>query len=119
MDFICRWIDVTKSQSIDQDLTDEQYEVILEMYKLCDGNPVAAERTILDIVQRDPGNKVLGRLGAGLLEDLIEHFPEYLDRFIAAARSNSKIRVCLANVVLSDERVADKLKLDSFLAASE
>jgi len=51
MDFICRWIDVTKSQSIDQDLTDEQYEVILEMYKLCDGNPVAAERTILDIFQ--------------------------------------------------------------------
>jgi hypothetical protein len=56
-------------------------------------------QAILEVLKRDPGDKVLGVLAAGPLEDLIHyHGSQYIDRIEEEARRNPKFRHLLGGV---------------------
>jgi len=54
---------------------------------------------ILEVLNKEPSQKVIGVLAAGPLEDLIEaHGPEYIERIEREAKNNPKFRYLLGGV---------------------
>ena len=54
---------------------------------------------ILEVLRRNPGDKVLAVLAAGPLEDLINHHgPQYIDRIEAESKTNPQFRRLLGGV---------------------
>lgn len=58
-------------------------------------NPDAAADEILKIIDHKPSDRVLNRLGAGPVEELLVANPQYLERLILEASDPLALRKCL------------------------
>lgn len=78
---------------------DPLFWAVDQFFTFSDENPELCWHAIIEILSRQPCEKVLGMLAAGPLEDLIEfHGPVYIDRIEAAARNDPGFRQLLTGV---------------------
>ena len=72
---------------------------IERFFDLMQEQPNECWQAILAVLDREPGENVLGILGAGPLEDLIhEHGPAFIDRIEFEARENPPFKALLTRV---------------------
>lgn len=98
-----RWISTyIEHQGLDEvsnGENDPRFWAIDAFSRLNDEDPELCWKAILEILRRKPGNKVLGVLAAGPLEDLIGyHGPGFIDRIETEARTNPDFRYLLGGV---------------------
>ena len=72
---------------------------VMKFFELMPHNPQMCWKAILEILYRNPQEKVLGVLAAGPLEDLIEdHGPEFIEEIELEAKENPEFRQLLKGV---------------------
>lgn len=96
------WVDgyiSAQQQPVPRQQDDGPHWAVQRFFDLEQDHPELCWQAILQILHRRPGDKVLGLLAAGPLEDLIDsHGPAYIDRIEAEAGGNPEFRRLLAGV---------------------
>jgi len=97
--WIAAYIARQASDAIPGPDNDPQFWAVDTFFRLNDEDPALCWKAILEILGRKPGDKVLGVLAAGPLEDLVGcHGPAFIDRIDAEARRNPDFRSLLGGV---------------------
>ena len=97
-----KWVEgyIKAQEKDDSSLKDEQLHwAIQKFFDLEIENPDLCWKVILEILHREPSEKVLGMLAAGPLEDLIEnHGPKFIARIEDEAKTNRDFKKLLQGV---------------------
>ena len=79
--------------------SDPRFASLMEFDRLAYESPETAWELILDVLNRDQSEHIVGMLAAGPLEDLIEyHGPQFIERIETTARKDPAFRHALGGV---------------------
>ncbi len=101
-------------------LTNEQESTIIDLLEACSEKPDRAFWYILEILELNPNEAIIGYLGAGPLEDLLlKHGDKFIDKIIKEAANNTLLFKCLSYVDLDTEDFARADEIYSFLETNK
>lgn len=97
------------AQNVDVESAD--YEsvswAIDEMYDLAIEDPDKLLSVITEILKVDSSQRVLGAIGAGVLEDLLVHNGDgYIDKLVDLSESNADFKKCLSFTFIDENDVS-------------
>ena len=96
------WVDAyIKAQECEETIHENHplFWAINQFFELEDDHPEICWEVILEVLHREPSQRVLGVLAAGPLEDLIDkHGPEYIEKIEKEAKVNPTFMHLLGGV---------------------
>lgn len=93
-----RWIDATEAQLSGGILSSDAEQAIVELFELVTDDPNGAAKVMLQIIEQEPGERILNCLGAGPMEELLIKHPRYLNSFLRSTHDLQLLKQCLAHV---------------------
>jgi hypothetical protein len=105
-DLIATWL---RAQSIEIE-SSEYAEVgwaVNKLFDMAHDDPDALLTIVVNILEVDSSPKVLGAIGAGVLEDLlVHHGDEYINTMVELAERNKNFKACLRFTYLDKDDVS-------------
>lgn len=98
IDFANNWIDAIEGELQGNPLNRKSEDVVVDLLELIADNPDDAFEVILQIIKQSPSERILNRLGAGPIEDLLVKHPEYLEKLINVVPDSIALKSCLTHV---------------------
>jgi len=81
-----------------------------ELYDLSYKDPAQCLNYILEILHYDSSEKVVGALGAGVIEDLlVHHAMEFIDKIVELSQQNTAFRNCLNYTFIDSDDVTKEV----------
>lgn len=96
------------------DVASDKYDAVCwaidELFDLAHDKPDRLLKVVVDILSIDSSQKVIGSLGAGVLEELLlYHGDRFIENIIELSDSNPDFRKCLSFVYIDEDDVSPRV----------